>query len=377
MKQDKIIKIIFILAFLFIISFFMITTLFNDEKISMTERRKLETFPQFEFKSLLSEDYYDKLTKAFSDQLELRDYLVKGYFLFQFQRYYGDVVEGDNKQLYNASQVSQSSNYYRDLKNVATLINQEASKMDARFIFLAIPRKDAYMINELPSTYNSSKDTYQKASKILKENLNDDITFLDGLEIFSQSGIYNCYYSNDHHVTPRCAYELQKEINNVTGTSTYNLDDEFEIKKTIVNGAYNRQLGQTVKASAEDLYLIPKVDIKYTRYENNKLSSEKVYGRGNTYEDAYMEGDKAYTVIKTENSLGKNILFVGSSYTNIQEVLSVPSYNTIVSIDYRHNKAKKDISYYVKKHDIDYVVFVPSQSNNAFSINQMMLHLGK
>ncbi len=96
-----------------------------------------------------------------------------------------------------------------------------------------------------------------------------------------------------------------------------------------------------------------------------------------TYEDAYMEGDSAYTKIITNNSNGKKILFVGSSYTNILEALAVPSYSEVLSIDYRHNKSKKSISDYVKENDIDYIVFVPSQSTNAFSISQIKTHLGK
>lgn len=376
MKSEKIIKSIFISSFLIIIFFFMITTIFNNEKVSETERRNLTTFPKFSFKSLLNNNYYDTLTTAFNDQLELRDYLVKGYFLFQFQRYYGDVVEGKDGELYTASQKEVTNNYYKGLKNVTNLINEETKKIDAKFIFLSIPRKDAYMTKELPKTYNSSLDIYQKSVNIVKESLNEDIIFIDALEVFKDGNIYNCYYSNDHHITPRCAYLLYKKINDYTGVSSYDLEDMFEIKKTIVNGAYNRQLGQTIKSKPEELYLVPKQEIAYTRYENDKESNKKVYGTGNSYEEAYMEGDMAYTRIET-NKEGKNIMFVGSSFTNILEALSIPSYNRMVSIDYRHNKTGHDINYYVDKYDIDYVIFIPAQSNNAFSIPQMKLHLGK
>ena len=101
--MNKIIKKIFIITFFSILLFFMITTVFNNEKISMTERRNLKTFPSFSLKNLANKKYYDDLTEAFSDQLELRSYLIKGYFLFQFQHYYGDAVIGKNKQLYSAN----------------------------------------------------------------------------------------------------------------------------------------------------------------------------------------------------------------------------------------------------------------------------------
>lgn len=376
MKDNKIVKIVFVFSFFSIIVFFMVTTLFNNEKVSDLERRNLETFPEFSFKALTSKEFYDDLTTAFNDQLELRNVLIKGYFLFQFQRYYGDAVIGDNNQLYSPSQTIPSSSYYNNLEKAILKVNEVFDDINAKFIFLSIPRKDAYMTKDLPNTYNSSLDIYERQVNIVKNTLSNDIIFIDAYDVFASNDIYNCYYSNDHHITPRCAYLLYEEINKYTNTESYDLDEMFYVEKTIVNGAYNRQLGQSVKSSLEELYLIPKQEIKYTRYENDELSDKEVYGVGNSYEDAYMGGDMAYTRIETNND-GKNIMFVGSSFTNILEALAIPSYNTMVSVDYRHNDTGNGIDYYVNKYDIDYVVFIPAQSNNAFSIERINLYLGK
>ena len=374
----KKIKVIFVIVFLSIIVFFMIGTLSNNNQISEVERRELTTFPKVTFKNLLKKDFYDTLTSAFSDQLAFRNYLVKGYFLFNFQHYFGDAAIGDNNELYSAPLDEVYDGYYEELKNVVKIINKESEIMDAKFIFLSIPRKDAYMLKDLPKNYTSSLETYQNGIKIIKENLSDNIVLIDALDIFNENNIYNCYYSNDHHVTPRCAYILYKEINKYTEVSSYDLDDMFEIKKTIVNGAYNRQLGQSVKSNPEDLYLVLKDNnLSFTRYENNKLSNKKVYGSGTTYEDAYMEGDNAYTKIITNVNSNKKIMFVGSSYTNILEALSIPSYKEVVSIDYRHIKEKKSINEYVKENDIDYVIYIPAQSTNSLSVYSMLEHLGK
>ena len=116
MKTEKTVQKIFIITFLTIITFFMITTLLNNEKVSDVERRKLNTFPKFKIENLVKKSYYDDLTSAFQDQLELRQYLIKGYFLFQFQRYYGDAVKGKNNQLYSAEQAKPSNDYYKSKK---------------------------------------------------------------------------------------------------------------------------------------------------------------------------------------------------------------------------------------------------------------------
>ena len=232
------------------------------------------------------------------------------------------------------------------------------------------------MKKDLPKNYNSSESIYKKQVEIAKSTLESNITFIDAYEVFENNNIYNCYYSNDHHITPRCAYLLLNEINKAAEIDSYSLEETFEIKQTVVNGAYNRQLGQTVKSKPEDLYVVPKININYTRYENNKTSNKKVYGSGHSYEDAYMEGDMAYTKIITDNQNSKRIMFVGSSYTNILEALSLPSYELVSSIDYRHNKTGKSIQDYVNENNIDFVIFVPAQSNNSFSIPQIKLHLG-
>lgn len=375
MKKEKTIKIIFIIVFFLIISIIGIMTLFNNQKISYIEKRTLELFPKVTIKNLKREEYYLKLTKAYQDQLEFRSYLVKGYFLFQFQRYYGNVVKGSNNQLYSASQRKITDLDLNNLKKGVEIFNKESDGINAKIIFLTIPRKDAYMEKELPKTYKSSKENYEKQIKVLKDNLNSNIVFIDAYSVFKKGNIYNCYYKTDHHITPRCAYLLYKEINKYTDTKSYNLEDEFKVVQTIVKGSYSAQLGQTTKSSKEDLYLIPKHKLNYVRYDNNKISREKVYGKSYTYEKSYMGGDFAYTKIETKNK-GKNILFVGSSYTNILEALFLPNYNIVSSTDYRHNKTGNKINYYVDKDNIDYVVFIPSQSNNALGYNNITLHLG-
>ena len=82
------------------------------------------------------------------------------------------------------------------------------------------------------------------------------------------------------------------------------------------------------------------------------------------------------TVIETDNDKAPNILFVGSSYTNILESLSVYKFNKVVSIDYRHNTTGKSIADYVKEHDIDYTIFICSQSTGALNISSIKQHLG-
>lgn len=378
----KYVKYCFCGLFIFIICFFFFTTINNNENVSTLEKRTLQTFPNFSFQSVLDGTYMEDLTTAFSDQLEFRNYLVKGYYLFQFQRYNGDVVIGYNNELYASYQrVGDIDKTKEQVKKSVELINDVASDIDAKFIFLSIPRKDAVEKDNLPNSYISSSYIYDESINVIKENLNSNITLIDAYEIFNTDKKVNnnrYYYLQDHHITPKGAELLYKEIIDVIADDRVKFYDlsNYNIGKVIINGSFNNQIGQSVKSVPEDLYIIPKFDINYVRYEDEKKSNLKVYDEANTYEKAYMKGDHGYTVIDTNRSNLPNILYVGSSFTNILEALSIPSFNKMVSIDYRHNKSGNGINYYVEKYDIDYVVFVPSQSNNAFSSSMIKTHLG-
>lgn len=375
----KYIKIGFISIFIVFIAAFFVMTIDNDNPVSWLEKRDLQVFPEFSVDKLADEEYYDQLTTAFSDQLECRDLLVKGYYLFQFQRYNGDVVIGENNELYSAYQRVDEATYLSDLAGAAGYVNSVSSEINdagAEFIFLSIPRKDAVETKNLPDSYISSEYLYVKSIGVLKESLADNVKLIDAYEIFSKDKDIRYYYTTDHHITPRAAFKLYHEILGYTTVPDYDVENYYDIKKTIIKGSFNDQIGQSVKSKPEELALEPHDMVEYVRYEEGELSNQKVFRNSNTYENCYMEGDQAYTVIDTGRDHLPNIMYVGSSFTNIMEAITIRDFNLMVSIDYRDNDTGTSIADYVRKHDIDYVIYVPSQSNDALGYWKMLEHLG-
>jgi len=375
----KYIKISFIALFICAISAFFILTIDNDKEVSELEKRTLQTFPEFSIEKLASEEYYNDLTTAFSDQLEFRDILVKGYYIFQFQRYNGDVVIGENDELYAAYQ-RVDEDYFEDLRTNAGYANEVAAEVidaGADFTFLSIPRKDAIETENLPDSYISSEESYLKAVDILNEVLSDDIQFIDAYDVFKANDDVRAYYTTDHHITPRAAFMLYHEVIRACGMQDYSVEEHYDVEKTIINGSFNNQIGQSVKSKPEELSMVPHEETDYERSEDGEKSDLAVFQSRNTYEDSYMEGDHAYTVIDTDRDHLPNIMYVGSSFTNIMEAVTIRDFNLMVSIDYRHNETGTSIAEYVKKHDIDHVIFIPSQSNDAFSRIMVKKHLGR
>lgn len=375
----KYIKISFISIFICFITAFFFMTVNNESDISYLEKRELQTFPEFTAEKLGDEEFYTQLTTAFSDQLEYRDLLVKGYYLFQFQRYNGDVVIGKNDELYSAYQRVDEATYLADLENAAGYVNSVSAEVNdagAEFIFLSIPRKDAVETENLPDSYISSQDLYVKSIEVLRSSLADNVKLIDAYQVFAEDKDTRYYYTTDHHITPRAAFKLYHEILGYTKVADYEVEKYYDIEKTIVKGSFNDQIGQSVKSKPEELSMKPHERTEHVRYEDGKESSLKVFRSSNTYEDCYMEGDHAYTVIDTGRRELPNIMYVGSSFTNILEAVSVRDFNIMASIDYRDNDTGTSIAEYVRQHDIDYVIYVPSQSNDALGYWKMLEHLG-
>ena len=207
----KKIKIVFSIIIILIIYVMFFVTISNNNEISTLEKRNLSTYPKFTLNALINGKYLDSLTNAFKDQLAFRNSLVKGYYLFQFQRYNGDVVIGKNNELYSAYQrITNESKYLNNLKENTKLINKvakEVTNSKAKFIILSIPRKDAIEKENLPNSYISSDEIYNKSVAVVKENLTEDVTFIDAYQIFNDNKDKNIrfYYMNDHHITPRGA----------------------------------------------------------------------------------------------------------------------------------------------------------------------------
>lgn len=375
----KYIKISFISIFICFITAFFFMSINNESDISYLEKRELQTFPEFTAEKLGDEEFYTQLTTAFSDQLEYRDLLVKGYYLFQFQRYNGDVVIGKNDELYSAYQRVDEATYLADLENAAGYVNSVSAEVNdagAEFIFLSIPRKDAVETENLPDSYISSQDLYVKSIEVLRSSLADNVKLIDAYQVFEEDKDTRYYYTTDHHITPRAAFKLYHEILGYTEVADYDVEEHYDIEKTIVKGSFNDQIGQSVKSKPEELSMKPHERTEHVRYEDGEKSSLKVFRSSNTYEDCYMEGDHAYTVIDTGRRELLNIMYVGSSFTNILEAVSVRDFNIMASIDYRDNDTGTSIAEYVRQHDIDYVIYIPSQSNDALGYWKMLEHLG-
>ncbi len=386
MNKEKIIQICFCIAVILIISIMGILTITNNKTLSKKEGRMLTTFPNITIENILKDNFYTEYTNAFADQLAFREDLIKWYYLFNLQRHVGDVIKGKENQLFLSPLIIENEeSYTKKLANVIKKqmndVAKEVEQAGSEFIFISIPRKDVLMDQYLPDTYIKGTEAYLKHVGIVKENVSSQVEVIDAYEIL-KGNVQKPYYTTDHHMNIRGAYEIFKNIVQRVNNDGYHielgsLEDEFEIGERVINGSYNRKIGQSVNAGEEELTLTyRKANLEYDRMENGVLTTIPIFGNDNTYASAYMGDDCAETVVTTNNDNAPNILYVGSSYTNILEALSVCKFKTMVSIDYRHNITGMSIADYVEKYDIDYTIFICAQQTDSFGISSIKEHLG-
>lgn len=386
MKNNDRVKKVFCFMVILFMSVMGIFTIFNDNNYSQYEGRELVTFPKIKLSELMDDKIYSTLTDAFSDQMFVKNIFVKLYHMILPQNYLGDIVIGKKGQLFYEPLILEDDIEYvnglRDVTiNYMNKVADDVKNEGADFIFLSIPRKDVVMNNYLPNSYYDGGEDYLKYIDNINEVKSKNVHLIDSYEILKNNK-YNSFYQTDHHINVRGGYVLFEEIVNYINENEKNkimldsLENEYEIKSQIVNGSYNRKTGKAINSVPEELNLIPKNSIKYTRYDNGEISNVDIFGKFDSYASAYMGTDYGETVVDTELDKAPNILYVGTSFTNVLESLSVTKFNKMVSIDYRHNETGKSIQDYVKEHNIDYVVFICSQSDDALKISSIKQQLG-
>ncbi len=383
MKKVKTIFIAVVFAFLGLVG---ILTVFNDNAVSDLEARSLQRFVAPDFSSVMDGSFSKLTDTAFSDQLEFRDIFVKYYYKVTFQQYNGDVVKGEDNQLFASSQDAPDSlKNDKELIKIAEEMNRIAddlAKEGKKFIFVSIPRKDAVMTEFLPAAYTSSDEIYKHSMEVIESALNENVIVIDAYDVFTDApeGDY-CYFTTDHHINFTGAMLVYEEIGKVIKTDYPQLQitdrADYNVEKVVVNGSFNRLIGQSVKSDPEELLISLKDPrFTYTRTDEGVSSDKKIWGSGSSYASAYMSDDNPETVVTTSNADSPRVLLTGASFTNIFEVLMVPDCSVVASVDYRHNETGKDLLTYATETDADYVIYIPSQSDNAHSIMAMKMHLG-
>lgn len=319
--KNKILVIIFVV---YIGIFSILGIIVPDKEISNSERRKLKSFPEFEFNS----EWISDVDGYLLDHFVLRDEFRSIKALYNFKV----LGQLDNNGVYLKDDYIFKSNYptnkesihnYMDkIHKLSTLLSK-----DNEVYMMIIPDKNYYLESNdfLGIDYDY---IYKEVNKLGFRN----IELRDLLELSD-------YYETDTHWRQE---KLDKVIEEMSKTMNFTYE-KVEYKKNTYDKFYGVYYGESaLKRDSEELVFLTNdvldgVSVKYL--ENDKLTSvyntDKLDGM-DSY-DVYLDGASSFIEITNYNSSSdRELVIFRDSFGSSLSPLLVNYYKKITLIDNRY-----------------------------------------
>lgn len=359
--SDKIKNILITVVFFgIVILVFFANLIKKDNEISIAERRKLASFPEFTISKIFDGTFFSKFDNYVTDQFISRENFRKLKVNTELKIFrkkdYNNLYEYNGYLIENIYPLNEKS-----VNNTVNKINQIQQKYitaENNVYFTIVPDKN-YFVDE-----NNLKLEYSKLEEKMKNGINAKyISIKEILEL-------DDYYKTDSHwkqenlekianllmenmeIKTKVSYN-QKEITNFQGTYAGRIPVETDNDKIII--MTNEILEQA----------------KVYNYDKNENSVIYNYDKINSLDkyDIYLSG--AVSLMTIENEMAttdKELIVFRDSYGSSLIPLLIPGYKKITVIDTRYISPKL-LSEYIEFKNQD-VLFIYSTLliNNSFTL---------
>lgn len=345
----------------------------TDLEYSIDENRFLAQFESPNFHNVIDGTWEDNFESYSLDQYALRSKVLKLYFLLLDSIGVNErngIVRGREgitlglNSLRNENSQATEDNYVIPRLDAMMVLQSVCNETGCKFISLQIPYKFDYYADYYPALYQDGKNINILLQDSLTKRARDNgIDVVDTSNELLNNSEY-VYYYTDHHYTYRGAYyvyrELLEHLNETYqekltfpewGDCQYHMIHEYFVGSGLKKFGYS---GRKTKDHVE--YVIPYNMPSYLRLENGAVSNIPLINETRNAYSMFMSGDMANTIVRTDRPQLPTILYIGCSYTNALETMSVYSFDEMHSLDPRHFRGS--ICDYIRNHDIDYVVLV-------------------
>lgn len=346
-----------------------------DKEYSDMELKSKLSRPEIDSVTFFDGTYYSQMETYYLDQMFMRDQVVN--FKAQLEKQLGvkqrnGVIFGKEGHLLPVMEISNPIDYVEDRQQ---LISEIVTNMKRIYDIatdkgMDVIRLDGFEKSDVyDSYYPYSTPNNQEGISLFRSTISDQLRAF-GLQTVSMKEHFNKgenteYYYTDHHFNIYGAVTaFNAMIDNINSNFDHTIDKievedlDLKVVDKMFSGSYSRLLGDKELFNYEK-QIIPNLDLypNFERYELGEsvepflISNTEITSYGNI-----MGGDKANTIIKTNRPDLPNVLFIGDSFTNSLELLSVLEFNEVHSIDPRHFKGS--VFDYVEENNLDIVVLV-------------------
>ena len=371
-KAQKAIKTIFLAILLCSVSFCTVFSIIKESrKESETENRALAQWNNPTMQSLINGTWGAETEKYLKDQVVFRDMILKGYYLFldlQGMIERNGYVLGNNStilQVMDEKDFQEAKEFGTDKVEMMTRIQAVADLYGGRVIYLNVPYHREIFDDSFPAGYMKQKEYYDtKRNSIISKAKEAGICVVETYDLFMAHQDEYIYYYTDNHWTQKGAYYAYKEllstIERLEGNGLAFPDwDEMTVtvRSDRMVGSYIKVLGDSGRISSDHMeYAIPTDMPDYIRFDNDVKTDRRLINTGINSYNAYMEGNIGNTKVITDRPNLPSILYIGCSYTNTLEAMSVYNFSRMESIDIRYWNG--NLKEYLLESKPDYIVIV-------------------
>lgn len=360
--NDKIKNIIVTISFLSVLIIMLIINFMKkDIEISLSERRRLQQFPEFSIEKLLDGSFFEKFEKYTMDQFikreEFRSLKTNIEVGILKKKDCNNIYEFDKsliEQIYSLNEKS-----VVNMTNKMNEINNKYLTENNKIYYTIVPDKN-YFVNS-----DNLKLDYRK----LKNMMGNNLEWAEYIEIFDCLDL-SCYYLTDSHWKQE---KLQKVVDRIASKMKVMVEGEYQEQSVVkFKGVYAGQF--PIKTESDEIRILTNTVIencKVYNYEKDIIS--KVYdiekiNAPDKY-DIYLSGATPLLIIENLNSSeDKELIVFRDSYASSLIPLLIEGYSKITVIDTRYI-SPKILGSYVEFNNQD-VLFVYSTLliNNSTSL---------
>lgn len=384
--MQKVTKLIFCAAVLLVLVLLAVLTLFFPQTVpgeyDVWENRTLAEQPVLQTQTLFDGSYFTSVESYLSDHLFGRQTLLTANVHYQQLRgsvaVNGVVCSDDILLLDNGIYDRFGATFQQDAETMAqrlSVIRDATEQNGGTFLFVGIPTQRNIFEREYPSFASSDRVRTEDilscfVPALEKENI--PALFLEDTFREINAPLDTLYSPIDHHFTLKGANLCVRaaiDCLNENGVGIPQVVEDrlvFEALPNPMLGTYNRKLYGCTEATDSLLtYNLPH-EVPYERWDNGVQTDAPLIVLPQTETEyvqysAYMGGDKAETIVKTNRPELKKLLVVGDSFTNAMETVLYLSFDEMRSLDFRYY-TEKALTEYIADYQPDVVLVIRDAS---------------
>ena len=341
--NDKLKDILVVSSFIiFIFGFMIINIIVPDKDISVSERSKLQQFPELNMETLMTKSVesgnFMRLFEEYTlDQFVFRDAFRK----IKADVSFGLFMKKDNNNIYVVD--GQVSKYWSTMnegqvsgaaQKFNKIYNQFLKNKNVNAYYSVIPDKNYFIAEE----NGYPVIDYDKFMSTFQKDLNENYKYID---IFDKLEV-NDYYSTDIHWRQEKVVDVAQKLASAMGVE---LKAKYEeIEKAPFYGVYYGQ--SALPIAGEKLFYLSNDILKNCKvtamdgttgeFYETKIYNEEHFENVDPY-DIILEGAKLYFVIENdEETTDKELIVFRDSFGSSLIPLLVEGYKKITVVDLRY-----------------------------------------